>query len=136
MHGWTGGTTAGSVVTIEHIAPLVMGTCSIVQIDQPTRDLHALARVALGVVEELADVDPVRTGQPQHPFAADRRAGLRIVQEEQHLGRKIALGDLRAHAPQQAVTQASRRLQQGLGALAQARGRITALEHEGEMSLA
>jgi alpha-mannosidase len=62
LHGWTGGTTAGSTVTIEHVAPLVMGTCSIVQIDQPTRDLHALGRVALGVVEELGDVDPIRTG--------------------------------------------------------------------------
>ena len=62
LHGWTGGTTAGSGVTIDQAVPLVMGTCSIVQIDQPTRDLHALARVALGVVEELGDVDPIRTG--------------------------------------------------------------------------
>ena len=62
LHGWTGGTTAGSSVTIEQITPLVMGTCSVVQIDQPTRDLHALTRVALGVVEELDDVDPIRTG--------------------------------------------------------------------------
>ena len=54
--------TAGSAVTIEQGTPLVMGTCSIVQIDRPTRDLHALARVALGVVEELGDVDPIRTG--------------------------------------------------------------------------
>jgi alpha-mannosidase len=62
LHGWTGGTTAGSGFAIEQVTPLVMGTCSIVQIDQPTRDLHALARVALGVVEELGDVDPIRTG--------------------------------------------------------------------------
>ena len=62
LHGWTGGTTAGSSVPIDQAVPLVMGTCSIVQIDQPTRELHALARVALGVIEELGDVDPIRTG--------------------------------------------------------------------------
>jgi alpha-mannosidase len=62
LHGWTGGTTAGSSDTIDQVTPLVMGTCSIVQIDRPTRDLHTLARVALGVVDELGDVDPIRTG--------------------------------------------------------------------------
>ena len=62
LHGWTGGTIAGSGATIEQAAPLVMGTCSLVGIDQPTRDLHALARVAVGVVAELGDNDPIRSG--------------------------------------------------------------------------
>ena len=63
LHGWTGGTTAGSGVTIEQIAPLVMGTCSIVQIDQadqgPAR-IGSCRRSAWS--SELGDVDPIRTG--------------------------------------------------------------------------
>ncbi|MBN1180119.1 MAG: alpha-mannosidase [Anaerolineae bacterium] len=57
LHGWTGllGTTAP--------APgrqLFMGECAVVQIDPPTRDLVALARVALQTANLLDDGEPAR----------------------------------------------------------------------------
>ena len=99
LHGWTGGTTAGSGVALEQVAPLVMGTCSIVQIDQPTRDLHALARVALGVVEELGDVDPIRTG-----LLAALDEALLVLDTREPLGNDFYASVPRAlHAVRQAV---------------------------------
>jgi len=50
LHGWTGFEDAQAR----------MGQPEIVQIHQPTRDLVAAARVALGVVQELEANDPVR----------------------------------------------------------------------------
>ena len=57
LHGWTGlgGWTYGEPNT-----KLLMRPCEVVQIDQPTRDFVATARVALGVANCLDDNDPVK----------------------------------------------------------------------------
>ncbi len=59
LHGWTGGTTNSSGQDVPP-SPLVMGACSVAQIDEATRDLHILARVTLGVIDELDEHDPIR----------------------------------------------------------------------------
>ena len=51
LHGWVG---MGN-------EPVIMGQPEIVQIHQPTRDLVAAARVALGVLKELDESDPIRS---------------------------------------------------------------------------
>ena len=65
LHGWTGGTKVLYFDTTStqpgtHVPRLVMHTCHVVQIHQPTRDLIALARVALGVADVLDSNDPAR----------------------------------------------------------------------------
>ncbi len=57
LHGWTGlgGWDHGDPHT-----KLYMRECAVVQVDQPTRDLVAAARVALEVAAELDDNDPVK----------------------------------------------------------------------------
>jgi alpha-mannosidase len=57
LHGWTGigGTERGELHT-----KLFMYPCAIVQIDQPTRDLIATARVALGVANCLDEDSPTK----------------------------------------------------------------------------
>ncbi|MGQ9599334.1 MAG: alpha-mannosidase [Anaerolineae bacterium] len=65
LYGWTGGTPIlffGPPYrpALEPAARLFMGRCQIVQIHQPTRDLLALARVALGVAEQLEPNHPTR----------------------------------------------------------------------------
>ncbi|MCP4543742.1 MAG: alpha-mannosidase [Chloroflexi bacterium] len=57
LHGWTG---LGDVRQGEFHTKLFMHPCAIVQIDQPTRDFIATARVALGVVNELDENDPAK----------------------------------------------------------------------------
>jgi len=52
LHGWTGAADAGP-------QPF-MQPCAVVQIDQPTRDFIAAARVALGVVNALGEDEPAR----------------------------------------------------------------------------
>jgi alpha-mannosidase len=57
LHGWTG--------LIPKYYPggdpgLYLHPCGVVQIDQPTRDFTVAARVALGVVEQLHDDDPIK----------------------------------------------------------------------------
>ncbi|RLC96603.1 MAG: alpha-mannosidase [Chloroflexi bacterium] len=54
LHGW-----AGSLGD-DPAARLLMRECALVQIDQPTRDLVTLARVALGVADALDEHDPAR----------------------------------------------------------------------------
>ncbi|MFQ5594987.1 MAG: alpha-mannosidase, partial [Anaerolineae bacterium] len=54
LHGW-----AGSLRNDRH-ARLLMRECALVQIDQPTRDFVALARVALGVADHLSENEPAR----------------------------------------------------------------------------
>jgi len=51
LHGWFG---IGN-------EPVLMGQPEIVQIHQPTRDFVAAARVALGVLRELDEHDPIRS---------------------------------------------------------------------------
>ena len=55
LHGWTGigGNERGDMTD-----RLKMNPCAIVQIDQPTRDFVALARVAHGIAEQLDERDP------------------------------------------------------------------------------
>ncbi len=57
LHGWTGigGQTVGDMTK-----QLKMRPCEVVQIDQPTRDLIALTRVTLGILEHLPERDPAR----------------------------------------------------------------------------
>jgi len=57
LHGWTGigGGTVGDMTN-----RLKMNPCQVVQIDQPTRDFAALARVALGISEHLEERDPAK----------------------------------------------------------------------------
>ena len=52
--GWTG------TRRMDDGAKLQMRECALVQFDQPTRDLVALAQVALGAVQALADHQPAR----------------------------------------------------------------------------
>ncbi len=57
LHGWTG---LGGWEEPEAGTKLFMRTCAVVQVDQPTRDFVAAARVALETVAELDANDPVR----------------------------------------------------------------------------
>lgn len=57
LHGWTG---LGGWWVEDPKTQLFMKTCAVVQIDQPTRDLVAAARVALGTVGQLGENDPAR----------------------------------------------------------------------------
>jgi alpha-mannosidase len=54
LHGWV-----GSLGDDRH-ARLLMRECALVQIDQPTRDLIAHARVALGIADCLHENEPAR----------------------------------------------------------------------------
>jgi alpha-mannosidase len=58
LHGWTG--LGGSMRLSEDTTQLYLHPCGVVQIDQPTRDFYATARVALGVAESLDDNEPAR----------------------------------------------------------------------------
>jgi alpha-mannosidase len=55
LHGWTGigGSTVG-----DPVKKIRMEVCEVVQIDQPVRDFAALARVALGIADQLDEKDP------------------------------------------------------------------------------
>jgi len=55
LHGWTG-LREGSV----DAAQLLMHTCEVVQLDQPTRDFITTARVTLGAAGALAESVPAR----------------------------------------------------------------------------
>jgi alpha-mannosidase len=57
LHGWTG---IGGASISELTNRLKMNPCEVVQIDQPTRDFAALARVALGILENLEDSHPAK----------------------------------------------------------------------------
>jgi len=57
LHGWTG---LGGWRQEEPETKLFMHSCAVVQIDQPTRDFIATARVALGVAENLDENDPAK----------------------------------------------------------------------------
>lgn len=52
LHGWTG---RGGMFETTPGTRLLMGQCALVQIDQPTRDFIAQARVALGIASYLED---------------------------------------------------------------------------------
>jgi len=58
LHGWTG--LGGSMRPNQDTTQLYLHPCAVVQIDQPTRDFYATARVALGVAESLDDNEPAR----------------------------------------------------------------------------
>jgi alpha-mannosidase len=54
LYGWTGGTRQPDTKRIQ------MNRCWVVQIHSPLREFIAVARVALGIAESLAEDDPVR----------------------------------------------------------------------------
>jgi alpha-mannosidase len=58
LHGWTG--LGGSMRPNQDTTQLHLYPCAVVQVDQPTRDFYAMARVALGVAETLDDNAPAR----------------------------------------------------------------------------
>ncbi|HVO44162.1 MAG TPA: glycoside hydrolase family 38 C-terminal domain-containing protein, partial [Aggregatilineales bacterium] len=57
LHGWTG---LGELVNKDPDAKLYMRECAVVQIDPPTREFIATARMALDVAAQLEDNDPVK----------------------------------------------------------------------------
>ncbi|MGE5777407.1 MAG: alpha-mannosidase, partial [Chloroflexota bacterium] len=57
LHGWTG---LGGSTSADPFTKLYMRQCAVVQIDQPTRDFIALARVALETVQILEESNPTR----------------------------------------------------------------------------
>jgi alpha-mannosidase len=57
LHGWTG---LGGFDVPDPGTKLYMRTCAVVQIDQPTRDFLAMARMALAVAEQLSDQDTIQ----------------------------------------------------------------------------
>jgi alpha-mannosidase len=57
LHGWTGG---GGWRRGEPDTKLFMRPCAVVQIDQPTRDFVATARVALGIARNLDDAEAAK----------------------------------------------------------------------------
>jgi len=57
LHGWTGLMGFGST---EAGATLLMRPCAVVQIDQPTRDFLATARVAIGIATTIDEQEPAR----------------------------------------------------------------------------
>ncbi|MEZ4590754.1 MAG: hypothetical protein R3D55_06375 [Chloroflexota bacterium] len=74
LHGWTGR-------GVDPLAKLLMRPCLLVQIDQPTRDFVALARVALEVVTQLEPTHPVHS---QLLNALD--AGFKALNTQEPLG--------------------------------------------------
>ncbi len=57
LHGWTG---LGQSRKGGPDVKLFMRPCAVVQIDQPTRDFIATARVTLGIADELDDNEPAK----------------------------------------------------------------------------
>jgi alpha-mannosidase len=57
LQGWTG---LGGTWNTDPVTRLIMRQCEVVQIDQPTRDFIATARVALGAAQALDPNDPAR----------------------------------------------------------------------------
>jgi len=57
LHGWTG---LGGFDVPDPGTKLYLKTCAVVQVDQPTREFIAVARVALSVAEQLSDNDPIK----------------------------------------------------------------------------
>ncbi len=57
LHGWTG---LGGSEAADPNTRLYMQECTVVQIDEPTRELVAKARIALDVAAQLDDNDPVK----------------------------------------------------------------------------
>jgi alpha-mannosidase len=57
LHGWTG---LGGFSGADPATQLFMGSCAVVEIDQPLRDFLTKARVALEVTQHLEDRDPAK----------------------------------------------------------------------------
>lgn len=57
LHGWTG---LGGFSGADPATQLFMGSCAVVEIDQPLRDFLTKARVALEVTRHLEDRDPAK----------------------------------------------------------------------------
>ncbi|MBT3188207.1 MAG: alpha-mannosidase [Anaerolineae bacterium] len=79
LHGWTGigGSTVGDATK-----KLQMKTCEVVQIDQPTRDFIATARVTLEIADHLDENDPARHHLYIALDASFKKLNLRIPVED------------------------------------------------------
>ncbi|MCP4358464.1 MAG: alpha-mannosidase [Chloroflexi bacterium] len=77
LNGWTG--TGRDTVASQYI-----GSCVIVQIDQPTRDFIALARVALGIADSVHEDNPT---QPHLYNALD--AAFKILDTREPFGERF-----------------------------------------------
>ena len=62
LHGWTGGVPEATMGPRRSKPPLVMSECSLERIDRAVARFEALARVALGVADQLDLDDPNRAG--------------------------------------------------------------------------
>jgi alpha-mannosidase len=78
LHGWTGSLSSGQQ------RALLMGEGALVQIHQPSRDLLALARVALGVADELSEDNPIQA----HLYNALDQA-LKVLDTREPFGEKF-----------------------------------------------
>ena len=91
LHGWTG--LGGGLGPGEPGTQLFMGSCAVVQIDQPTRDLVTTIRVALGVANSL---DKDELARVRLLDALD--AALRILDTREPLGESFYASVPEAHA--------------------------------------
>ena len=89
LHGWTG--NGGELHTLP--GKLFMRPCLVVQIDQPTRDFIATARVALGIANELDDNEPAKG----HLFNA-LDAAFKVLDTREPLGDAFYASVPEAHA--------------------------------------
>jgi alpha-mannosidase len=90
LHGWTG---LGGEPQGEPGTKLFMRPCAVVQIDQPTRDFVATARVALGVANSLDDNEPA---QGQILNALDE--AFKVLDTREPLGERFYPSVALAHA--------------------------------------
>ena len=90
LHGWTG---LGGDPLGEPGTKLFMRPCAVVQIDQPTRDFVATARVALGVANSLDDNEPA---QGQLLNAMDE--AFKVLDTREPLGERFYSSVALAHA--------------------------------------
>ncbi|MCK4471119.1 MAG: alpha-mannosidase [Anaerolineae bacterium] len=90
LHGWTG---LGGDPQGEPGTKLFMRPCAVVQIDQPTRDLIATARVALGIANSLDDHEPA---QGQLLNALDE--AFKVLDTREPLGERFYASVALAHA--------------------------------------
>ena len=89
LHGWTG--NGGELQTLP--GKLFMRPCLVVQIDQPTRDFIATARVALGIATELDGNEPAKG----HLFNA-LDAAFKVLDTREPLGDAFYASVPEAHA--------------------------------------
>jgi alpha-mannosidase len=91
LHGWTG--LGNDLRPGEPGTKLFMRSCAVVQIDQPTRDFIATARVALGIVTTLDENEPAK-GHLLNTLDA----AFKILETREPFGEAFYASVARAHA--------------------------------------